>query len=236
MERIESEPTLRQQLKTRAGWILGFVILIWALELVNLALGHRLCAWGIRPRTAAGLPGILLSPFLHCGLDHVLLNTMPFIVLGWLVILRGTRAFLRLSLFIILLGGAGIWLFGRPAHHVGASGLIFGYFGFLVARAWVERSLGSVLVAFLTILLYGSILWGVLPVYARISWEGHLFGLLAGILAARLLPAEARPGTTPSATPPEAASHAALLKRLDEINRELDSLKPQGRSGDDNDD
>jgi membrane associated rhomboid family serine protease len=187
MERSDSEPSLGQQLKTSAYWILGFVLLIWGVELVNLLLGHRLSAWGIRPRIVAGLPGIALSPFLHDGIGHVLLNTIPFIILGWLVILHGTRVFLEVSVFIILLGGAGVWLFARPGHHVGASGLIFGYFGFLVARGWYERSLGSILVAFVTISVYGGMLWGVLPIYARVSWEGHLFGLLAGILAARLL-------------------------------------------------
>jgi membrane associated rhomboid family serine protease len=190
MEHRESKPTLLQQWKVSAFWILGIVLLMWGIALVNAALGFRLSAWGIRPRTVSGLLGIPLSPFLHGGIGHVLVNTIPFIILGWLVILHGTRLFLEVSVFVILVSGAGIWLFGRSAYHVGASGLIFGYFGFLVARGYYERSLGSILVAFLTILLYGGMLWGVLPVTARISWEGHLFGLLAGILAARLLAPE----------------------------------------------
>jgi membrane associated rhomboid family serine protease len=190
MEHRASKPTLLQQWKVSASWILGIVLLMWGIALVNAALGFRLSAWGIRPRTVSGLLGIPLSPFLHGGIGHVLVNTIPFIILGWLVILHGTRLFLEVSVFVILVSGAGIWLFGRSAYHVGASGLIFGYFGFLVARGYYERSLGSILVAFLTILLYGGMLWGVLPVTARISWEGHLFGLLAGILAARLLAPE----------------------------------------------
>lgn len=190
MERQELKSTVLQQLKTSAYLILGFVILMWGVELVNLLLGHRLNTLGIRPRTLSGLAGIVLYPFLHGGIGHVLLNTVPFVILGSLVILYGTGTFLKTSLFTILLAGVGIWLFGRSAYHVGASGLIFGYFGFLVTRAWTERSVASILIAFITILLYGGMLWGVLPTLAPVSWEGHLFGLVAGILAARLLPPE----------------------------------------------
>jgi len=238
MNRVKSNPTLRQQLKTSASWILGFVITIWGVELVNLALGHRLNAWGIHPRTVRGLAGIVLSPFLHDGIGHVLVNTVPFLILGWLVILYGNRAFLKTSLFIILVGGAGTWLLGRSAYHVGASGLIFGYFGFLVARGWYERSLVSIGIAFITISLYGGILWGLLPITAHVSWEGHLFGLLAGILAARLLVSEGRSKALPSAprppgaAPAEITPYADLWKRVDEIDRKLTALDPRGGSGD----
>ena len=109
---------------------------------------------------------------------------MPFLVLGGLVAIRGARAFVSTSLFIVLLGGAALWLFGRFSYHIGASTLIFGYFGYLVARGWYERSIWSILTAFLTLFLYGSIIWGVVPTRSFISWEGHLFGLLSGILSA----------------------------------------------------
>ncbi len=187
MER-EKKIGLFQELKTSALWILGFVIIIWIVELVNGLLGHRLNVLGIHPRTIPGLPGIILTPFLHGGFGHVLANTVPFIILGWLVILRGPRTFLQVSAFILVVGGVSIWLFGRTAYHIGASGIIFGYFGFLVARAWYERSMTSVLIALVTIILYGGILWGVLPFQTHVAWEGHLFGLLAGVLAARLSP------------------------------------------------
>ena len=91
---------------------------------------------------------------------------------------------------IILVSGVGVWLLGRSGYHVGASGLIFGYFGFLIARSWYERSFSSILIALVTIVLYGGILLGVLPTRAGMSWEAHLFGLLGGILAARLVPRE----------------------------------------------
>ena len=185
MENVEPKPPLGRQMRSRAFVILGFVVAVWAVELANLAADHKFCAWGIRPRTMRGLPGIVLGPFLHLGVGHVLLNTTPFIVLGWLVSLRDLRAFWEVSAFIVLLGGSMVWLFGRAASHVGASGLVFGYFGFLVGRGWYERSLGAVLVALIVLFLYGGLLWGLLPISSRTSWESHLFGLAAGVLAAR---------------------------------------------------
>ena len=166
--------------------LLGCVALLWGIECVNALLGHRLNRWGILPRTFAGLVGIPLSPFLHGSFAHLTLNTVPLVTLGSFVAFYGTRVFLTVSLWIILLSGAALWLFGRSAYHVGASSVLFGYFGYLLARGWYERSVTALLVAFLTLVLYGSIVWGALPMRSYISWEGHLFGLLAGVLVARL--------------------------------------------------
>lgn len=168
------------------AWVVGFVVVVWAVELVNWAIGHRLLQFGILPRSGAGLVGIPLSPFLHAGIGHAAVNTIPLLVLGSLVSLRGPGTLLRVSLVVVLLGGAILWVAGRPSVHVGASGLIFGYFGFLVARGWYERSLASLVIAALTVILYGGLIWGVLPSLGPVSWEGHLFGLLAGTVAARL--------------------------------------------------
>ncbi len=160
--------------------------LIWVIEFINFSMGHRLSDWGILPRTVKGLKGIPLSPFLHASLIHIMMNTIPLAVLGGFVILNGRQIFFEISIIIILVSGTALWLFGRSSYHVGASGLIFGYFGYLVLRAWYDRSLKSFIIAFVTVSLYGGIIWGMLPTFSRISWEGHLFGLLAGILAARL--------------------------------------------------
>jgi membrane associated rhomboid family serine protease len=167
-------------------WLLGYVALLWGIECINALLNHRLNRWGILPRTLTGLVGIPLSPFLHGSFAHLILNTVPLATLGSFVALYGTRIFLAVSLWIMLLSGAALWLFGRSAYHVGASSVLFGYFGYLVARGWYERSVTAVLVAFLTLVLYGGIVWGALPMRPYISWEGHLFGLLAGVLVARL--------------------------------------------------
>ncbi len=174
------------RIKKNLYWIIGFVVLIWVVEFINFSTGHRLSDWGILPRTLKGLKGIPLSPFLHASLLHTIMNTVPLAVLGGFVILQGRQIFFEISIIIILVSGTALWLFGRSSYHVGASGLIFGYFGYLVLRAWYDRSLKSFIIAFVTVSLYGGIIWGLLPTFSRISWEGHFFGLLAGFLAARL--------------------------------------------------
>jgi membrane associated rhomboid family serine protease len=173
-------------MKSKAFLIFGFLAVIWAVEILNGFLGHRLNTWGIRPRSELGLIGIPLSPFLHGSYNHVLSNTIPFLVLGGLVAFRGIQKLVGVSLFIVLAGGGAVWLLGRTAIHVGASGLVFGYFGYLVAAGWYDRNLGSILAAFAVIFLYGGLVFGVLPTQSFVSWEAHLFGLMAGVMAARL--------------------------------------------------
>ena len=149
-------------------------------------MGHRLSVWGILPRTKSGLIGIPLSPILHGSFNHVLSNTVPLLVLGGLIGLRGGQKLVGVSLFIILVGGVAVWVLGRSAVHVGASGLVFGYLGYLLAKGWYDRKPSSILIALAVLLLYGGLLLGVLPSKGFISWEMHLFGLIAGTLAARL--------------------------------------------------
>lgn len=167
--------------------LIALVAAIWAVEVVNAFMGHRLNGYGIMPRTAAGLVGIPLAPFLHGGFGHVLGNTMPLVGLGILTLLQAKRAFAAVTLFVVLAGGTGVWLVGRADLHVGASGLVFGYFGFLVARGWFDRRFAPILVALVVLVLYGGMLLGVLPTREFVSWEGHLCGLLAGVLAARFV-------------------------------------------------
>ena len=173
-------------MKSSAFWILGFLAAIWAIELVNGFMAHQLSAWGILPRTTQGLVGIPLSPLLHGSFSHALSNTVPLLVLGGLVGLRGGQTLVGVSLFIIMVGGVAVWGLGRTAIHVGASGLVFGYFGYLLAKGWYDRKPSSILIAIAVLLLYGGLLLGVIPTRGFISWEGHLFGLIAGLLAARL--------------------------------------------------
>jgi len=167
-------------------WILGFLGVMWGVEILNGFMGHRLSVWGILPRTTQGLIGIVLSPILHGSFNHVLSNTIPFLLLGGLVGLRGSQKLVGVSLFIIVVGGMAVWLIGRSVIHVGASGLVFGYFGYLVANGWYDRRPISILAAIAVIVLYGGLLFGVLPTQSFVSWEAHLFGLIAGVLAARL--------------------------------------------------
>lgn len=166
----------------------SLVAVFWAVEIVDaLVFRGRLDMFGIRPRATDGLPGILFAPFLHGGFFHLIANTMPFLILGTLIHWRRPKDFLPVTVLSALIGGMGAWLFGAPnSVHVGVSGVIFGYFGFLVARAYFERSFASIVTAFLVILLYGGIIWGIRPFQTGISWQGHLFGLLGGIFAASL--------------------------------------------------
>lgn len=185
------KPSFGQRLKTRFYWVLGLVILLWALEIVNIATKGSLRHWGIIPRSQTQLWGIATAPFIHLNIPHLLSNTLPFLVLGSLVAVQGSGAFLGTSLLIILLGGAGVWLVGQPGTiHIGASGLIFGYFGFLLARALYVKSIGSILVALIVVALYGGMIFGVFPSHVHVSWEAHLFGLIAGFIAGRF---QARP-------------------------------------------
>ncbi len=167
--------------------VLGsFVLLIWLIEIADIVVFHgKLDNWGIRPRTLSGLWGILFMPLLHDGIGHLLANTIPFLFMGWLVMLRRMADFFLVSAIAILVGGLGVWLFAPSGtNHLGASGLVFGYFGYLLTRALFERSLASMSLALIVILLYGSFIWGVLPLRPGVSWQAHLFGFASGALAA----------------------------------------------------
>ena len=178
-----------RDIKTPALFIGGFVLLIWFLEVVDgLILGGALDGLGIVPRTMPGLRGVLFAPFLHDGLRHVAANTLPFIVLAALIAIRSLRELLLVTAIVALVSGLGTWLVG-PSHsvHIGASGLVFGYFGYLVFRGYFERSWYSVLLALLVLFLYGGLIWGAIPQGNGISWQAHLFGFVGGALAARTL-------------------------------------------------
>ncbi len=162
--------------------ILILVALIWVVEIVNLFLGHRLVSWGILPRSFSGLIGIPLAPMLHNGFWHAVSNTVPLFILGSLTLAGGKRRFWETTVNVTLLSGLLVWIFAREAYHVGASGLVFGYFGVIMARAYIERSIIAIAIAFVTVMAYGGLLWGVLPMRSYVSFESHLFGLIAGIV------------------------------------------------------
>jgi len=171
--------------KTTVTWMTTLLALMWGIELINFFLGHSLSRMGgIQPRTLFGLIGIPASPFLHFGLLHLLMNTLPLAVLGGLICLQDKKLFVEVSLIIIVVSGLAIWLLARPAIHAGASSLIFGYFGFLLASGWYVKDFQSIIIAFVVLIFYGGMISGILPLRAYVSWEGHLFGLLAGISAA----------------------------------------------------
>ena len=185
----EAKVSIARELKTQAIILGGFIALFWAMEIVDLSFQRgTLDTYGIRPHSIVGLRGILFAPFLHGGLGHVAANTIPFLTFGWLIMLRETRDFFVVTVVTMLTSGLGVWLFGSPnTIHIGASGLVFGYFGFLLLRGYFERSFAAILFSLIVGLFYGSLIWGILPLRYGISWEAHLFGFLGGALAARLL-------------------------------------------------
>jgi membrane associated rhomboid family serine protease len=182
-----------------------FAPVLFLIELVNFLLGGELAAeGGIRPHVVAGLDGVVLSPFLHASFEHVTANSVPLIVLGTFVLAAGVRRFVLSTIFIVVASGLAVWFIGDPRTVVvGASGVIFGYFGLLFMRGLVERSWWNIGVAFLVGLLYGWQLVGVLgPVDAHISWQDHLCGLIAGLIAGVLFRRRRVPPARPAASTP----------------------------------
>jgi membrane associated rhomboid family serine protease len=176
-------------LASRIALLLGFVAVLWAIEAVDYyLLNQSLDRYGVQPRHVSGLVGILAAPLLHHGFAHLAANTLPLFVLGGLVIVSGLADFLAVTILSAVVGGLGVWLFAPgDTMHLGASGLVFGYFGYLVMRGYYQRSVGALAAAAIVVVLYGGIMWGVLPTQPGVSWQGHLFGFLGGALSARLM-------------------------------------------------
>ncbi|MFK0292077.1 rhomboid family intramembrane serine protease [Streptomyces sp. NPDC090442] len=169
--------------------MVGWVALLWVLEGIDTLSGNALDTFGIQPRDPAELVDVVPAAFLHFGFEHLAANTLPLLVLGFVAALRsGIRRFLAAALLIIVVSGLGVWL-TAPAHSntAGASGVVFGLFGYLLVRGFIERKPLDIAIGVGVGLLYGSILWGALPTTSGISWQGHLFGLIGGVLAACLL-------------------------------------------------
>ncbi|MFM7426532.1 MAG: rhomboid family intramembrane serine protease [Elainella sp.] len=189
--------------RSRSTLLHDILVVTWSLNALNwTVLGRGLVWFGIRPRTAIGLLGVLFSPLLHGNLPHLFCNALGFFVLGWLLLLRGTTHFWAVTGLSLLASGLGVWLFGRGQTyrfgpdqiysieivHLGASGVIFGYLGFLLFAGLFERNPLSLLLSITVGVFYWNLLPGIFPKAVGISWEAHLFGFLGGVLAARFLP------------------------------------------------
>jgi membrane associated rhomboid family serine protease len=177
---------------SRPGWaalvMLLLLVGLWVLEFLDQLSGNELDQFGIHAQEVDGLPEILTAPFLHAGWDHLISNSLPFYVLGFLVLLSGLARWLASSLIIIAVSGMTAWLLTPPNTIIlGASGLIFGWLTYLLARGIWSRRPAQVVVAVLVLLVYGGLIWGILPSTAGISWQAHLGGAVGGVLAAWLL-------------------------------------------------
>jgi membrane associated rhomboid family serine protease len=203
MTQTAGHPSARQpHHRKRPRWIVGaativtFVALLYVMELFDQLTGHRLDYDGIRPLEADGLWGIILAPLLHASWAHLIANTGPALVLGFLLTLSGLARFVWATAIIWILGGFGTWLIGNvgstcgETDHIGASGLILGWLTFLVVFGFFTRTVWQIILGILVLFFYGGILWGAVPVLhmcGGVSWQAHLCGALAGVLAAYLL-------------------------------------------------
>lgn len=169
-------------------FVLKLIGVLWVIQIINFILGYRLNFLGVYPRNIFGLPGIICSPFLHGNFNHLFFNSIPLFVLINLVLFNGRAEFYCISIIIILISGGALWLFGRKAIHIGSSTLIMGYFGYLLINAYHQPTMVTVLLALVCIYYFGGLFLALFPGEKGISWEGHIFGCLAGIAAAFLCP------------------------------------------------
>lgn len=189
----ENPPAPWPAWKVGAATILTFVALLYLVEIADQLTGHSLDRHGIRPLERDGLWGIVYAPLLHANWGHLAANTVPALVLGFLVTLAGLSRFVWATAIIWILGGLGTWLIGDvggcrlETNHIGASGLIFGWLGFLLVFGWLTRHIWQIVIGLVVMFAYGGVLWGAVPVLDRcggVSWQGHLCGAIAGVLAA----------------------------------------------------
>ncbi len=168
-----------------------FAAAMWVVEIIDLIPGTDLDQWGIKPREVDGLVGIATMPLLHGGFGHLISNTIPFLIMGSLIAAAGLARYFLVTAIITLVAGVGTWLTG-PDHtiHIGASALVFGYLTYLLARGFFDRKPTYLLLGLLVLFLYGGVLWGLLP-SPGVSWQGHLFGAIGGVVAARAVHADA---------------------------------------------
>jgi membrane associated rhomboid family serine protease len=181
--------------------VAAMVTLMWILEVVDVVADHRLDNYGIHPRDVDGLPEILAAPFLHAGFGHLISNTVPFVAMGAAIALGGLARVALVTLIVAVISGFGTWLIaGENSVHLGASGVVFGYATYLVARGILSRRLSELAIGVGVVAIWGiGLLQGLLP-QERISWQAHLFGAVGGVVAAAVLAKrrEAKPSPAPA--------------------------------------
>ena len=191
------EPAGRRSSREEGLAVVGLMIaLMWVLEIVDSVIDNRLDQYGIEPRDADGLIGIAASPFLHDGFGHLISNSVPFVVMGIVIALNGAARVLAVTAIVALIAGVGTWLIAPDmTNHIGASGVVFGFGTYLITRGFFNRSMLDLAVGLVVAALFGTALLGGLAPQDGISWQGHLFGAIGGIVAARIL---ARGRNTPA--------------------------------------
>lgn len=181
--------TLQLQFSKDVQFLLLIISLMWLVAFFDHSLGYSFNSYAILPRQTNGWYGIFSAHFIHWNYQHLLGNTIPMLGMGVLVCASNRNPWhgLKVTLLIALLTGSLVWLIARPAAHAGASGLIMGYFGYLLVNAWFEKSVKSLLIAVMTLLIYGGIFYSLIDFRQHISFEAHLFGFLSGLFSAKAL-------------------------------------------------
>jgi membrane associated rhomboid family serine protease len=167
----------------------GFAAVLWIVQILNAIDDYRLDRFGLKPREFDGLWGVVTMPFLHSSYGHLLSNTIPVILIGWVVLLAGVSTWATVTGLVVVGGGVLTWLVGPgDSVIVGASGLVFGWLGYLLARAYFSRRLKWIVVAVLVLVFFGTLLFGLFPsINSDVSWQAHVYGFVAGIGTGALL-------------------------------------------------
>ena len=170
-----------QQSKHNVGFVFTILLALCAVHFLNVLCRYRLNVLGIYPRTVHGLLGIVFSPLLHGSTEHLFFNSIPLVVLSSLVLVYGHYVFWFVTAVVVLLSGFAVWMIGRKAFHIGASNLVLGYMGFVLAVGYWQHSVMTVIVAVLSLYYFGGLLFSLVSAKQGVSWEGHFTGFLAGI-------------------------------------------------------
>lgn len=172
--------------KQQIRFVLGVFVLFSAIEVINLFTGRLLAQLGNIPRYVPGLKGIILGPFIHGSLQHYFSNIIPLCIFSYLMLQYGTKRYVQTTAWIVVITGLLVWLFGRSATHIGVSGVVYGYFGFLVLAGFLSGKFKLIIISLLVGFFYGGLIFGILPSSPFVSWESHLFGFISGLAAAKL--------------------------------------------------
>lgn len=179
---VDSLNLIMTQTKTNMHFLSQMLGVLWGIYFLNFFLGQRLLFLGIRPRHLSGLPGIVCAPFLHANFNHIFFNSIPLVVLANFILIQGVPYFLYVSTVIIFLSGSLTWCLAKPGLHVGASGVITGYWGFLVSNIYQQGTVTAVILGIICVYYFAGIFLSIFPGEKGVSWQGHLFGLISGFL------------------------------------------------------
>ncbi|MDU0479801.1 rhomboid family intramembrane serine protease [Staphylococcus chromogenes] len=189
-----SGPSSKARSATALRYSIGFLVIIWAVHIVNMLLRGALVAFGVQPLDLSSIWHIFTSPLIHGSISHIMSNSVPGAIFVFLVALSGRKAFWEVTLIAGLIGGIGTWFFGGVGtSHVGASGLIYGWLAYLIVRGVFNRSFSQFALGIVLAFAYGGLIYGVLPNEAGVSWQGHLFGGIGGLVAGAVITSDDPP-------------------------------------------